>query len=47
MKTKKITLSNDSVIFYFRTNFKYLVAHFDLKNELNIQEHVIFLRFLL
>ncbi len=35
------------LFFYFRTNFKYLVAHFDLKNESNIQEHLIFLRFLL
>ena len=44
---KKITLSNDSVIFfYFRTNFKYLVVYFDPKSELNIQEHLIFLRFL-
>lgn len=46
-ENKKITLSNDSVIFYFRTFFKLQVAYFDLKNELNIQEYVIFLRFLL
>lgn len=35
------------LFFYFRTNFKYLVAHFEQKSELHNQEYVISLRFLL